>query len=289
VLIATDFSRYSNNALDCGLRLARAYKATAYIATVVSSETFLLAGPEACAAATAAAARDLEALKAELQVTQPCGPCGDYHFCLLEGEVSQSILAFAREKHIDLIVVGTHGRTGLGRAFMGSVAERVFRSSPVPVLSVGPHVRGSALQAASRNILVAVDFTSASAAAARYAARLARENSGKLTLLHVITEGDPRLPADKFRTKQALETRLRGLLGPDGMGIDCSIAVETGPVVATILSVLDRADSDLLVIGVRRSSGVLDRLVLHHAYELLCECSRPVLTLREDAQIENVN
>ena len=289
VLIATDFSRYSRNALECGLRLAGIYGATTYIVTAVPSEAFLLAGPDAYVAATEAAARDLEALKAELMAAQPCGQFSDYHLCVLEGEVSQAILNFARQKQIDLIVVGTHGRTGLGRAFMGSVAERIFRGSPVPVLSVGPHIRASALQDAPRNIVAAVDFTSVSALAARYAVRLARKNRGNLTLLHVITEKDLDHSGDRAGIDQKIERRVKSLLGPDGESVDCSIMVETGPVVPTILSMLERTRSDLLVIGVRRSSGVLDRLVLHHAYELLCECSRPVLTLREDARINNLN
>ncbi|MGA7459420.1 MAG: universal stress protein, partial [Candidatus Korobacteraceae bacterium] len=67
VLIATDFSTYSNTALKFGLQLARSYKATAHVVFVVPADEFLIAGPEAYVAAKDAATRDLDELKAELQ------------------------------------------------------------------------------------------------------------------------------------------------------------------------------------------------------------------------------
>jgi nucleotide-binding universal stress UspA family protein len=59
---------------------------------------------------------------------------------LVEGVASPEILRVARERHADLIVIGSHGRTGLGRVLMGSVAEEVARRAPCPVLIVrAPH------------------------------------------------------------------------------------------------------------------------------------------------------
>lgn len=54
------------------------------------------------------------------------------------GEPAAEIVAFARSAKVDLVVVGTHGRTGLEHALMGSVAERVVRRAPCPVLTVRP-------------------------------------------------------------------------------------------------------------------------------------------------------
>ena len=138
VLIATDFSTYSNTALRYGLQLAKSYEATAHVVFVVPADEFLIAGPEAYVAAKEAAARDLEELKAELGRKHSYVEGRDYHLCLLEGDVAQTIIDFTRNQRIDLIVLGTHGRGGLGKALMGSVAEKVFRQSPVPVLTLGP-------------------------------------------------------------------------------------------------------------------------------------------------------
>ena len=92
-----------------------------------------------------------------------------------------------KEKHIDLIVMGTHGRTGADKFFMGSVAEEIFRRSPVPVLTIGPDVRSSVHTGGRfHRVLFPTDFTDASLGAAPYAISLAQENNARLVLLHVM-------------------------------------------------------------------------------------------------------
>lgn len=282
LLIATDFSQYSRPALDFGLQIAKIYGARAHIVFVVPSDEFLLAGPSAYVAAKDAAARDLQELKAELARKPGCAEGRDYHLYLLEGQVAQAILDFAHRKRIDLIVLGTHGRGGLGKALMGSVAERVFRRSPVPVLTLGPHLRRSVLDDVARNILVAADFSPASAQAAQFAVVLARANQAKLTLLHIVDPKKLEHIPDRAAVRHGLEKRLADLLGPASEGVNDSLRVEAGEVVPAILHVANEMGADLLVIGVRPPSGVLDRLMFPCAYELVCESSCPVVTLREN-------
>jgi nucleotide-binding universal stress UspA family protein len=105
-----------------------------------------------------------------------------------------------KEKHIDLIVMGTHGRTGAEKFLMGSVAEEIFRRSPVPVLTIGPDVRSS-IPTSGRfhRVLFATDFTRASLAASPYAISLAQENNAKLVSLHVMRT--PELRHDNARNE----------------------------------------------------------------------------------------
>ena len=140
VLIATDFSRYSNVALNFGLELAHDYHATAYVAAVIPTDEILIAGPDAYLAAKDATRRDLLELKAEVARVHSFVEGKDYHLYMLEGAVAEALLDFAHSKQIDLIVVATHGRSGLGKVLIGSVAEKVFRQSSVPVLTIGPRV-----------------------------------------------------------------------------------------------------------------------------------------------------
>ncbi len=282
MLIATDFSQYSRPAIDFGLQIAKIYRAHPHIVFVVPSDEFVLAGPSAYVAAKDAAARDLQELKAELARKRGCMEGRDYHLYLLEGQVAQAILDFGRRKQIDLIVMGTHGRGGLGKALMGSVAERVFRRSPVPVLTLGPHLRRSVLDDVARNILVAADFAPASAQAAQFAAVLARANQAKLTLLHIVDPKKLEHIPDRAAVRHGLEMQLADLLGRASEGVHSSVRVETGQVVPAVLHVEKEVGADLLVIGVRPSNGVLDRLLFPRAYELVCESSCPVLTLREN-------
>ncbi|HUI84570.1 MAG TPA: universal stress protein [Candidatus Binatia bacterium] len=280
VLIATDFSRCSNAALEVGLQLAKGYKAAVHIVFVVPSDEFLLAGPEAFVAAKEAARRDLDALNTELRRTHPVDKAEAYHIYLLEGDVAQSLLDFAHQKQIDIIVLGTHGRGGLGRAMLGSVAERVFRSSPIPVLTVGPGCCRPVQALAPANILVAADFSPASRRAAQYGATLARRHNSRLTLLHVLDpkqlEGIP----DRARVIREIEMKLAALVGPDAPSQHAQL-VEAGRVVPTIRKVAAGLAADLLVIGVRSSAGVIERLLWPNAYAIVREAPCPVLTVRE--------
>ena len=280
VLIATDFSCYSNVAVNFGLELAREYQAKAQVIFVLPSDSFLIAGPDAYAAAKDAAHRDLLELKAELQQTYGYREGEDYRLFLVEGEAAQSILDCACRQNADLIVVGTHGRGGLGKVLMGSVAERVFRQSPVPVLTVGPHSQRLGHGFAPRNILLAADFTPASARAAHYASALAREHNAKLTLLHVLDHGKKGGGGDAARSEQETEKKLAGLLGKDADGLQVCCRIETGKVVPTILRTEAEIGADLLVMGVHPWSGLVDRLMWPNAYEIVREADCPVLTVR---------
>ncbi len=280
VLIATDFSRCSNLALSFGLKLAHGYQANADVIFVVPTDQFMVSGPDAYEAAKDAARRDLLELKHELRKKHSYVEGEDYHLFLLEGDVAESILDFARQKEIDVIVVGTHGRSGLGRALMGSVAERVFRQSPVPVLTLGPHLQRIARAGAPANILVPVDFTPASERAAHYAIAMAREHTAALTMLHVIERWPSPSQADRARVMQGPRERIQNLAGEQARGLRCNFRIEVGRVVETILYTANGIEADLVVLGVRPRTGLLNRLMWPHAYEIVREAACPVLTVR---------
>lgn len=90
---------------------------------------------------------------------------------------------------IDLIVLGTHGRTGWGKVLLGSVAESIFRKAPCPVVTVGPHCSADPKRSVEfHQIVFATNFSPESLVAAPYAVSLAQENQAKLTLLHVVED-----------------------------------------------------------------------------------------------------
>ncbi len=282
VLMATDFSRYSNLALNFGLELAHDYQAQAYVVSVIPTDEILLAGPDAYIAAKDATRRDLLELKAELARKCSYVEGKDYHLYMLEGAVADAILNFAGQRQIDLIVVATHGRSGLGKMLMGSVAEKVFRQSPVPVLTLGPRVNQAGYRKMLRNILVPVDFTAASERAVRYAAALARERQASLTALHVLSSAEMKKVPDRARVEQGIKTKLADLLGREADGIPHTIRIETGRIQTAILETADKIGADLLVMGVRPWTGILDRLMWPHAYEVVRESPCPVVTVRRE-------
>ena len=280
VLIATDFSHHSSAALNYGLSFAHRYSAHAEIVYVLPTDEFALAGPEALTAAKDAARRDVLELKTRLRSSQPFEEDVDYRISMLEGSAADCLLQWAREKRIDLIVVGTHGRGGLGKIILGSVAEKVFRHSSVPVLTIGPHIHPPREIGAARCILAPCDLTPRSHPAVRFACALAKEHNSQLTVLHVIDRANEGMKLDPERIKQGIRGELAQIVGKYAEGVEVRYRIDCGKIASTILATATEIDTDLIVLGVRPSSGLLDRFMWPIAYELVREAGCPVLTIR---------
>jgi nucleotide-binding universal stress UspA family protein len=132
ILHPTDFSPASGLAFRLASALARDHGARLVVVHVVATPV-PVAAEWVC---TLPAEIDWEAIEARLDRLCPEDPAVSREYRLLEGEAAPEILRLARETEADLIVMGTHGRTGLGRLLMGSVAERVVRAALCPVVTV---------------------------------------------------------------------------------------------------------------------------------------------------------
>lgn len=281
VLIATDLSRQSNTAVALGVDFARSYGAKAEVMYVVPHEQFLMAGPEVYIAMKDAARRDLLDFKDQLRRTKSYEEGQDYQLVVAEGDVAECILDCTARRHIDLVVMSTHGRSGLGRALLGSVAERVFRHSAAPVLTLGPRF---SMRAAlpPRRILVPVDFTSASERSVQYACALAQEHHAKLAFIHVIEPSFATATGDVERLQRVAQDKLRDFVAGN---LDDESQVEfyaaLGEIVPAILDCADTSGADFMVLGVHAITGLLDRLRWQVAYAVVRGASCPVLTVRE--------
>jgi universal stress protein A len=122
VLYPTDFSSYSNQAYFHALAAAEIHGASLTILYVYNSSQ--------------RAEGDREYWRGQLEQIHPANPDIAVEHVLLEGDPAQEIIQYARESGSDLIVLGTHGRTGRERLLMGSVAEKVMRDGPCSVLVV---------------------------------------------------------------------------------------------------------------------------------------------------------
>ncbi len=120
ILYPTDFSSYSNQAYFHAVGLAEAYGAKL---TVVYVHTPGTPG-------------DRKHWQSQLEQVRPANPKIPVSHVLLEGDPAAEIARYAADAGIDVIVIGTHGRTGVDRLVMGSVAERVMREAPCSVLVV---------------------------------------------------------------------------------------------------------------------------------------------------------
>lgn len=138
ILVPTDGSDASAEALDHALSLASQYDARIHGLYVVDSQSYGLV-EEGKSPVTETVRENLreEGSAAVASVEEAAEAAGvDAEVRVAEGDVHRRILDYAADEDIDLIVMGTHGRRGLDRLLLGSVTERVVRSSPVPVLTV---------------------------------------------------------------------------------------------------------------------------------------------------------
>lgn len=139
ILVPTDFSDHAIRAFDYGAELAALYRAPIVLAHVYATPLLYTAG-EPIAAAPPPDVDDIRAeLDASLQMLVDRGRAAgvpDVQIAVTGGDAAHEIVRVAAEQGCDLIVMGTHGRTGFRRLLMGSVAEKVVRLAECPVLTI---------------------------------------------------------------------------------------------------------------------------------------------------------
>jgi len=279
ILFATDFSQAADAATPIAIEIAQRYGAKVYGVHVNRFDDYTAAAPNAWAAMAEAAERenkeDTGRLNEQLQGI-------DHEVVVGEGKTCEVISDLIEQKEIDLVVLGTRGRTGLGKALLGSVAEQILRQSPCPVLTVGPHVNlWFDEYAKMREILYATDLVGDFPIAAPLAISLAQENKAHLVLLHVIE--DPKVGdlVKSSQVKESKERKLQQLVTQQaGLWCDPTYIVEQGPAAEKILDVAKRRHADLIVLGARPAKGLATHLNIGTVHKVVSQATCPVLTVR---------
>jgi nucleotide-binding universal stress UspA family protein len=282
ILYATDFSPAAEAALPYAIGLARRYGGTVHALHVRFPATYPVVGPEAMPQIMQAAE---EQAKMEAQQLHQMLTGIPHEVSVGEGEVWPMVNEIATEHKADLIVIGTHGRKGVTRVLLGSVAEEIFRKSPVPVLTVGPHVsKDTERRLEMKEILFATDFSRESLAALPFAVSMAQEHQARLTLMHVVS---PPKVGELVHAEQYAESILRQLrnLVPAGAEAWCepNCRVEHGHEAEKIMEAANALGADLIVIGVRGAEGgvgAATHLLQSIAHKVVTEARCPVLTVR---------
>ncbi len=282
ILFATDFSPASNTAVPYATRLAEVFGAKLWALHVSPPAVNPMTSPNTWAGLQESAAKRKEEQRQKLLETFPSlAP----EILIVEGDLCSSFLATILENKIDLVVMGTHGRTGVSKLLLGSVAEEIFRTAPCPVLTVGPQLASeSRRNVAISRILLATDFGPASEPAAAHAVGLAGECKACLTVLHVEDE----LKASNFDRWATIEAsalrRLEDLVPLEAVS-RCvpDYVVERGEPAERILEVAARQSSNLIVLGIRPSAtarGTATHLPFATAHKVVSKAACPVLTVR---------
>lgn len=296
VLFATDFSATSEAALPYAVAICRRFGGTLHTAHVISEANLLLmtGGVDYVSMGTVyedahtEAKERIEQVAARLEGIPNCS-------YVRHGQVWKNLADIIEENEIDLIVVGTHGRTGLGKLLLGSVAEDILRHAPCPVLTIGPKIEGRAKLPAFpakgrdlappeleiRQILYATNFERTSLGVAPVAIAMAEEFQARLALIHVIEDytqlgSAPGPIEDGIRRLQNLVPRTAALqYSPETV-------LEFGEAPKCILKAADERETDLLVLGARAAEELVGatHLPWSTTHQVIAHAKCPVLTVR---------
>jgi len=282
ILFATDFSPAAEAALPYALGLAEQYGAKVHGLHVRFPATYPIVGPEAMPQIIEAAEQQA---KLEAQQMHELLAAVSHAVTITEGDLWPTLNEMVKKEHVDLIVMGTHGRKGVSRALLGSAAEEVFRKASCPVLTVGPHVsHNTERRMAMKQILFATDFSAESLAALPFAVSLAQEHLSNLTLLNVTGKAEVGELVHAGQYKESTLRRLQALV-PAGAELWCEpqCRVEQGAEAEKIIEVAVALGADLIVLGVHAPHGgvgATTHLLRSIAHDVVINAQCPVLTVR---------
>jgi nucleotide-binding universal stress UspA family protein len=282
VLFPTDFSQAGDAVIPFAAEIVRRFGAKLHVLHVrpplVNPMTEPATWPVLENAARAEAEAQRQAMLAAFPGFKP-------EVMIAEGNFWQNLKTAIEKDKIDLIVLGTRGRSGAAKFFLGSQAEEIFREAPCAVPTVGPNAPPAAPRGREfTEILYATDFSLASAHAAMHAISLAQEFQAHLTLLHVIAEEKPGDVVGASELSESAGRLLRRLVPPEAdMWCEPHFAVENRAVAESILRVANKRKADLIVLGVRRPSGfpgAATHLPMATAHKIVTRSACPLLTIR---------
>ncbi len=284
ILVPTDGSDVATAAAEAALSLARAFDSELHVISIVESEPFpgfdQVTDELARLGRNAVSEMDAQATEAGVDVTT----------AVLENEpVHRAILDYSDEHDIDLVVMGTHGRTGIDRVVLGSVTEQTLRLSPVPVMTVHGD---TVVHTPFESILVPFDGSASARSAVDHAIDLARETGATLHLVNVV---NPAVMTGDFDAGMILDTleesgeKLLETVSEDAenAGVEVGTAsVLIGSPFRKIVEFADDQNVDCLVMGTHGRTGVGRVLLGSVAERVIRQTDVPVIATKKPEAVE---
>jgi len=262
ILCPVDFFPASLRAYEYALKLASNYDADVHVVHVVSplfpaAYDFPLNVSEYTGAVQKQARSELIKLAKKAKQARV-----RFHSELPNGGIDDEIHKALKRTAADLVVMGTHGRRGFERWILGSEADRLLRSCPVPLLTIGAGKGVRTAPPSIKRILVTTDFSPGTSEALKYAFSIAQESQARITLLHVVDQVTVGAVALAPATVDAVRRQLEKLVPAEARPwCEVKTRVENGVPYQTILEIQGSEKADLLVMNVH-GKGLLDRALL---------------------------
>jgi nucleotide-binding universal stress UspA family protein len=275
VLFATDFSAAALDALPYASAMVRAFGGKLLLCHIEAAAplTAGLADPHLYEAAGKEAVEHLAALR-QLPVLKGLQPA----LVLAEGDIKNELLKVVSQAGIDLVVVGTRGRTGLRKVLLGSVTEEMCRAVTCPVLTVGPGMACDA-DAPFQRIVFATNLSELSKKTVPYIAMLAKRFGAQITVLNVVAQegGRPGVNQDAAAAESRRTEMVKSF--PELAGFQPEFVVASGNTAETVLRVAREKNAGLIAMGIRNAfrPGLLRERT---AYRIIAGAQCPVLTVR---------
>jgi len=299
ILCPVDFSRFSHHALEHAVAIAREFGAeieALHVSAVAPVTALVPIGAPLVPEPARLTQQERRAITTQLhEFTDDVDAAGVIlRSTLKEQDPVAAIVETAESWPADLIVMGTHGRSGFERLLLGSVAEKVLRKAPCPVLTVPRRVTTASHPLGFGRILCAVDFSPASLRALDYAASLAAPDGPGMQALNVIelfSEGggmrdELQLDTPDFRAEliRYAQQRLHDAIA-EPLRARCPIreSVTMGKAYREILRVAAEEDADLIVLGVQGRTAADLLLFGSTTQHVVRQAECPVLTIRADS------
>jgi nucleotide-binding universal stress UspA family protein len=281
ILCPVDFFPASDAAVNYAAGLAKNYEATIHLLHVITpiaagAYEYAINTAEIVASMEESSMEEMNKLVAKIKeagiVAEPEVRIGDVY-----EEIKRDIEIVKP----DLIVMGTHGRRGVERWFMGSTTEKLLRHSPVPLVTISAAGEKARMEPRFKRILVTTDFSDATADALAYAFSVAQENESKVVFLHVLHDVSMDV-SGKYRDSliSGVRNQLENLVPIEATNwCDIVTRVETGVPYRMILRTIEDERPDLLVMNIH-GKGILDRALLGSTAERVVRAaSCPVMMI----------
>jgi nucleotide-binding universal stress UspA family protein len=280
ILAATDFSQTAGLALEYAHALARQFQAKLYVVHVVPKELYFVppeSSSDTIAKAKQYAQKTLQELAGSTRLDDVV-----HQEVLGEGQVWPVLQEIIQFEHIDMVVVGTHGRTSNKKLALGSVAEEIFRMADCAVLTVGrPAKVAKGATPEFQKLLYATNFKPHAERASSAAYFLEREHGAHLSVLHVVEDKNEGSPVGNTILREFLVNRMRKTM-PAACQNRCEpdFLIRFGEPGEEILQAATERGANLIILGLRSAEKLAGYLPSAVAYRIACQASCPVLTLR---------
>jgi nucleotide-binding universal stress UspA family protein len=270
IMVPIDGSAFSREALFQGLRLARKTGAQLRLVRVASS-SIVSGGPDAFAAESAAWPIERDDLRTQLQrLAVECRSNSQVEVTATveEGPIADALRGHALRHGVDLIIMATHARRGMTRAFLGGVTDQLIRETGIPVLVVRPPSLATELVDGPcyKRIVVPLDGSALAERSLEPALALAEAEHAQVTLLRIVTppKGWPRpetgLPMPSRRAPGLDEAerylaKVRMALAERGLRIHSAVVV-ADDIARAIVGFAQASDEDLIAIATHGRGGI---------------------------------